>query len=319
MSHSSDSDIAVETSFYGSCSTRTEALTRLNKQADLATTKTDRQVHDGPMTPKFCHMNFTFRRLPKIAFGSLFYTIKFMILHIFRSQKRRARHPSVTPGCSLIATALFAIFHSTHASPILELRGILQTDSNGWMFSIHQPQTGTATWLRMHQTRNGYFVDHYDETTQTATVQNGEEQIEITLVQADDFAFPIQFSVNQLSAHNRNLYEQHKHLIIQSSPTHSSNAAKKEQINRLRKITRLRNFLMSNPSLNAVNEHLGELGESVDYAALMKIPVIPGVESRNAQNTAGWGIKKNVDLKQLEESLRSNPSIEAINELVAAK
>ena len=219
----------------------------------------------------------------------------------------------------MVIAACFALLQRTQASPILELRGVLHTDSSGWIFSIHAPETGGATWLRMHQTRNGYSVKHYDPNTHTATIQYGEEEIKIRLMQKDDYALPVQFSVTQLTTYNRQLYEQRKNLIVQKANTYNSNSTKQGQIAVIRKTNELGRLLMSNPSLDTVNEYFGELDESLDYAALMKIPSDPGVESRNAQNTAGWGIKKNVDQKKLEETLKTNPSIEAINELVAAK
>lgn len=238
----------------------------------------------------------------------------------FKKQNNRTRFKPYKAHRSLFLLSLIIAIQPIHASVLVELRGVLHSETIGWIFSIHEPETGRATWLRMNQIRNGYYINHYDEKNLTVSIQMNKEVLRIPLNKSNDIALPIQFSPIELSTYNQRLYEHRNKLILQQFSKSTSNQSIRKQKAEVAQITAdLTNFLMTNPSAEALNERIGELGEKIDYAALMEIDPGPSVTSRNAQNTAGWGIKKSVDFKQLEQTLATNPSIETINELVHAQ
>ena len=272
------------------------------------------------MTDFHRHPNLTRNGLPLVDLRLQDDILFEMTLRTFNSLKLLNKSDLINLSHLAAFAGLFISGLTVCASPILELRGIMKTQNSGWEFSIHEPETGRATWLRIHQIRNGYYVDNYDPATKTVSIQLEDEKIQISLLKSDDHPLQLQFSLTKLSPYNQQLFAQYKQLII-TKPISPGNptAAKEAQIEALKKKKGLSHFLMTNPSVEALNEHLGKLAYSIDYAALMKIDPGPSVQSRNAYNTAGWGIKKNVNMKTLEDTLCNNPSIEEIHDLVLAQ
>lgn len=172
----------------------------------------------------------------------------------------------------------------------------------------------------MHQERNGYYVEEYDTVTKTIHIRFNDERIQLPLMQSDGRPLELQFSPLSLTPYNQELFAYHKKLIRTQIPV-SGNAAeiKDARIKAFEQREALSHLVKTNPSIEELNKHLGELGDSVDYAALMLIDPQKGVESRNKHNTAGYGIKKNVNIKELETALSSNPSIDQINNMISAQ
>ncbi|HAV12031.1 MAG TPA: hypothetical protein DCX06_00855 [Opitutae bacterium] len=209
---------------------------------------------------------------------------------------------------------------SLDASLILELRGVLQTPNGEWKFSIHEPESGKAVWLWMNQERNGYQVTNYNPNTKTIDLLINGQSSYLALVDSDNIPLQVLFSADTLTNYNRELLKHHKQLIKYSNAaTNNSTAGIAMRKEALSKAKQLKDLLITNPSVQNVNQLIGELGESIDYAALMQIDPGPIITSRNEQNTAGWGIKKDVDHEKLAEILATNPSLKAIHEIVLAE
>ncbi len=196
----------------------------------------------------------------------------------------------------------------------------MQSPNGDWRFSIHEAESGQAIWLSINQQRKGYQITSYDPETSTIDISINGQSSYLTLIDSDNIPLQILFSPNQLSQYNRELLKSHKQLIKFPQSTDNTSTqyieARKEALG---KAKQLKELLITNPGTQEVNQLIGELGDSIDYAALMQINPGPVVASRNEQNTAGWGIRKDVDHQQLAVTLRGNPTLEEIHELVLAE
>lgn len=213
--------------------------------------------------------------------------------------------------CAILLTTT-SMLAGDQESSVIEIRGLLKVDDH-LRFSIRDNETGRSWWADFDTLRYGVRLLDYDISTQRVRFEwRGKEYVQ-GLAEADGASLGILISQTELSSYNKTLLEKSS-LLIRETTSPKTGRSVRDQ----REVERLQTFLRTNPGVAEVHDTLPlEFGDSLDYDVFLKLDAPSIMKSRNRQNTARWGVRKDVDENAVVEALRKNPSGAELDSLIA--
>jgi len=170
-------------------------------------------------------------------------------------------------------------------------------------FSLRDLETGHAWWMKTGEERLGFRIEGFNAHEKTLLVSREGTSREIPLKEPEDHILMVRSSISSLSPINRKVYLLSERLI---------RASRSEATGRLvrddRHVQKLREYLLTNPSVQDLHAFLPELGDAIDYDEFLKIDFPDVVNGRNKQNTPRWGIDRSLDLRDIEQLVATNPT-----------
>lgn len=217
-------------------------------------------------------------------------------------------HPRrAAAGLAIFLSAAF-LTHTLAASSASEVQAPVEfrgyfTFGEQPSFGLRDLETGASWWMYLGQERFGFRLEGFNPQEAEITVTWNGQRAKIPLKESSATGGLAVVSSIKLSPIIQEVYERSEKLI---KTTRSKKTGR--MIKDHRKVEKLRSFLMQNPSVAELHNFLPEMDDSIDYDEFLKIEFPKGVQGRNKQNTARWGIDKSLDLNDIEELIASNPT-----------
>lgn len=193
----------------------------------------------------------------------------------------------------------------------IELRGIVKFRGQ-WQISLKDSETGEMFWLYPGKQRHGLTLLSVDGDKNTVKLRAGDHIHEIEIVEAEASLgfFP---TLAVLSPYNSKLLKNHRQLVKLKESQKTGRMLRNHTAQEA-----LKKYLLTNPSAGEISNLVASLPDIYDLDKFLTIE-FEGVHGRSKQDTAGWGVSKDLDFSELQNAIRRGASAEEIDKILRPK